>query len=82
MRIRIKDRRARKDLEVTPREFTGRLLRETCTIRCLPKDRSGRAIEASVEVSWQVVDGAGSRTRHFVEITIPRSTSYEVVAAC
>ena len=28
VRIRIKDRRARKDLEVTPREFTGRLLRE------------------------------------------------------
>ena len=27
MRIRIKDRRARKDLEVVPREFTGRLLR-------------------------------------------------------
>ena len=33
---------------------------ETCTIRCLPRDRSGRAIEAGVEVSWQVVDGAGS----------------------
>ena len=27
VRIRIKDRRARKDLEVVPREFTGRLLR-------------------------------------------------------
>ena len=33
---------------------------ETCTIRCLPKDRRGRPIEAGVEVSWQVVDGAGS----------------------
>ena len=33
---------------------------ETCTIRCLPKDRRGRTIEAGVEVSWQVVEGAGS----------------------
>ena len=33
---------------------------ETCTVRCLPKDRRGRVIEAGVAVSWQVVEGAGS----------------------
>ena len=33
---------------------------ESCTIRCIPKDRSGRVIEAGVEVRWRLIEGGGS----------------------
>ena len=33
---------------------------ESCTVRCIPRDRSGRVIEAGVEVSWRIVEGAGA----------------------
>ena len=33
---------------------------EPCTIRCIPKDRSGRVIEAGVEVRWRLIEGGGS----------------------
>ena len=55
---------------------------ETCTIRCLPKDRRGRAIEAGVEVSWQVVDGAGSlrdRDREVVTFVAPAEPGLSVI---
>ena len=55
---------------------------ETCAIRCLPKDRRGRAIEAGVEVSWQVVDGAGSlrdRDREVVTFVAPAEPSLSVI---
>ena len=55
---------------------------ETCTIRCLPKDRRGRAIEAGVEVSWQVVEGAGSvrdRDREVVTFVAPAEPGVSVV---
>ena len=55
---------------------------ETCTIRCLPKDRRGRAIEAGVEVSWQVVDGAGSlrdRDREVVTFAAPAEPGLSVI---
>ena len=55
---------------------------ETCTIRCLPKDRRGRPIEAGVEVSWQVVDGAGSlrdRDREVVTFAAPAEPGLSVI---
>ena len=55
---------------------------ETCTIRCLPKDRRGRAIEAGVEVSWQVVEGAGSlrdRDREVVTFVAPAEPGLSVI---
>ena len=55
---------------------------ETCTIRCLPKDRRGRAIEAGVDVSWQVVDGAGSlrdRDREVVTFVAPAEPGLSVI---
>ena len=55
---------------------------ETCTIRCLPKDRRGRTIEAGVEVSWQVVDGAGSlrdRDREVVTFAAPVEPGLSVI---
>ncbi|MDE0228716.1 MAG: ATP-binding protein [Spirochaetaceae bacterium] len=55
---------------------------ETCTIRCLPKDRRGRAIEAGVEVSWQVVEGAGSlrdRDREVVTFAAPAEPGLSVI---
>ena len=33
---------------------------ESCTIRCIPKDRSGRVIEAGVDVRWRLIEGGGS----------------------
>ena len=33
---------------------------ESCKIRCIPKDRSGRVIEAGVEVRWRLIEGGGS----------------------
>ena len=33
---------------------------ESCTIRCIPKDRSGRVIEAGVDIRWRLVEGGGS----------------------
>ena len=55
---------------------------ETCTIRCLPKDRSGRAIEAGVEVRWQAVEGAGSlrdRDREVVTFVAPAQPGLAVI---
>ena len=55
---------------------------ETCTIRCLPKDRRGRVIEAGVEVSWQVIDGAGSlrdRDREVVTFAAPAQPGLSVI---
>ena len=55
---------------------------ETCTIRCLPKDRRGRPIEAGVDVSWQVVDGAGSlrdRDREVVTFAAPAQPGLSVI---
>ena len=33
---------------------------ESCTIRCIPKDRSGRVIEVGVDVRWRLIEGGGS----------------------
>ena len=55
---------------------------ETCTIRAVPKDRRGRVIDAGVEVSWQVVDGAGSLSdadRDVVTFTAPAEPGLSVV---
>ena len=57
---------------------------ESCTIRCIPKDRRGRVIEAGVEVRWALVEGGGSLEdddREVVRFTAPDQPGLSVIQA-
>ena len=57
---------------------------ESCTIRCIPKDRSGRVIESGVEVRWRLVEGGGSLAdddQELVRFTAPDQPGLSVIQA-
>ena len=57
---------------------------ESCTIRCIPKDRRNRVIEAGVEVRWRLVEGGGSlddADREVVRFTAPDQPGLTVLQA-
>ena len=57
---------------------------ESCTVRCIPKDRSGRVIDAGVEVRWRLIEGGGSLAdddREVVRFTAPDQPGLTVLQA-
>ena len=57
---------------------------ESCTIRCIPKDRSGRVIETGVNVRWRLVEGGGSLAdddQELVRFTAPDQPGLTVLQA-
>ena len=57
---------------------------ESCTIRCIPKDRRGRVIEGGVEVRWALVEGGGSLEdddRELLRFTAPDQPGLTVLQA-
>ena len=57
---------------------------ESCTIRCIPRDRSGRVIEAGVDVRWRLIEGGGSLAdddREVVRFTAPDEPGLAVLQA-